>query len=210
MAWIDYLLIFAGVKLPSRAGVRKAALLAIALLLAAMAGVASVDLRGELVRPPVVRFDRFDGGPAAQPVRIEPAPAELPALPAAPDLVAPPIGLASAPPAGDDVRVKLSHYWPPLGGPNCARFVAGVCVSRTASGERWQDWTGTGAACVPEWPFGTILTLPGGEHFTCVDRGGAIVTGADGVPWVDLMVREPPVPYGSTVTVLIVWPAAAE
>ena len=28
---------------------------------------------------------------------------------------------------------RLSHYWPPLGGPNCARFRNGQCLSLTAS-----------------------------------------------------------------------------
>jgi hypothetical protein len=108
-------------------------------------------------------------------------------------------------PAGELVSVRLSHYWPPLGGPNCFRFVAGQCLSPTASGEPWQDWIGTGAACVPEWPFGTTLTLPGGETFTCVDRGGKIKTVA-GVPWVDLLVQRAPVPFGTVVDARVVWP----
>lgn len=104
---------------------------------------------------------------------------------------------------GELVPVHVSHYWPPLGGPNCFRFVAGECLSGTASGERWQAWVGTGAACIPEWPFYTTFTLPGGETFTCVDRGGAIRTGADGLPWVDLLVKVPPVNYGDVVTVRV-------
>jgi hypothetical protein len=42
----------------------------------------------------------------------------------------------------------------------------------------------------------TRLTLPGGEQFTCLDRGEAIITGPDGVAWVDLLVEVPPVPFG--------------
>lgn len=103
-------------------------------------------------------------------------------------------------------RVHVSHYWPPLGGPNCFRFVAGECLSRMASGKPWQDWIGRGAACVPEWPFGTVFTLPGGERFECQDRGGAIRTGADGLPWVDLLVAVPPVNYGDVVTVSVTYP----
>jgi hypothetical protein len=108
--------------------------------------------------------------------------------------------------AGEVVTVKVSHYWPPLGGVNCFRFVAGQCLSPTASGDPWQNWAGTGAACVPEWPFRTVFTLPGGESFTCVDRGGAIKTGPDGRPWVDLLVKVPPVPFGTPVDVRVVFP----
>lgn len=111
-----------------------------------------------------------------------------------------------APPPGELVRVKVSHYWPPLGGVNCFRFVAGQCLSPTASGEPWQNWVGTGAACVRDWPFGTTFTLPGGERFTCVDRGGAIKVGPDGLPWVDLLVKVAPVPFGTPVDVRVVFP----
>lgn len=111
-----------------------------------------------------------------------------------------------AAPAGAVVMAKLSHYWPPLGGPNCFSFIRGECVSRMASGERWQDWTGRAAACVREWPFWTRLTLPGGEEFVCLDRGGAIRTGADGLPWIDLLVQHAPVPFGAVVPVSVVYP----
>jgi len=111
-----------------------------------------------------------------------------------------------APAVGAVVRVKVSHYWPALGGVNCFRFVGGQCISPTASGAPWQEWVGRGAACVPEWPFGTTFTLPGGEVFTCVDRGGAIVTGADGLPWVDLLVQHAPVPFGTVLPVRVVAP----
>jgi hypothetical protein len=110
------------------------------------------------------------------------------------------------PAAGELRRVRLSHYWPPLGGVNCFRFVAGACLSPTASGEPWQAWVDRGAACPREWPFWTRLTLPGGEEFVCVDRGGKIVTGADGVAWVDLLVKVAPVPFGTVVEARVVWP----
>lgn len=98
-------------------------------------------------------------------------------------------------PAGKAVRVRVSHYWPPLGGPNCARFVGGRCVSRMASGEPWQAWTDQAAACVPEWPFGTRFRLYG-QEWVCLDRGGKIKTMA-GVPWVDLLTADAPAPYGT-------------
>ena len=70
-----------------------------------------------------------------------------------------------------------------------------------ASGERWEDWVGRGAACPAEWPFWTEITLPGGEVFYCLDRGNAIVTG-----WVDLLVEVAPVPFGAVVEVQVIWP----
>ena len=42
--------------------------------------------------------------------------------------------------------------------------------------------------------------------FTCVDRGGAIKIGADGLPWVDLLVQTAPVPFGAVVDVRVVKP----
>ncbi len=104
------------------------------------------------------------------------------------------------------VLVRLSHYWPPLGGTNCSRWRAGQCVSRMASGAAWQDWIGRAAACPGAWPFGTLIVLPGGEQFTCMDRGGAIVFGMDGIPWVDLLVEVPPVPFGTVIGVLVKLP----
>jgi hypothetical protein len=109
-------------------------------------------------------------------------------------------------PSGTPTRVHVSHYWPALGGTNCGWFVAGECLSHMASGQRWQDWIGKAAACVREWPFGTIVTLPGGEQFNCQDRGGAIVTGPDGLPWIDLLVERAPVDYGAVVSVSVTYP----
>ena len=101
------------------------------------------------------------------------------------------------------IQARLSSYRPWEGGVNCARFVDGYCISRTASGERWEDWVGIGAACPPEMPFWTQFRLQGGELFTCVDRGGKIVT-ENGIPWLDLLVESAPVPYGTVVDVEIV------
>lgn len=106
------------------------------------------------------------------------------------------------------MQVRLSHYKPWLGGVNCSRFVAGQCVSRMASGEPWQDWLNRGAACPIEWAFGTVIVLqPGGETFVCLDRGGAIVTGADGIAWVDLLLAgQPPMPYGAITEATVYFP----
>lgn len=96
----------------------------------------------------------------------------------------------------------LSHYTPWTGGTNCSRFVGGRCISRTASGERWEDWLENGLACPREFPFYTrFLVL--GKVWTCVDRGGAIRTLPDGSFWLDLLTGSPPVPFGTRVTVEI-------
>jgi hypothetical protein len=108
--------------------------------------------------------------------------------------------LAEAKPEPIYIQARLSHYWPPWGPPNCSRFVDGYCVSRTSSGEKWEDWTNIGLACPAEYPFWTVFVLPGGEEFTCVDRGGKIVM-QNGIPWLDLMVQTAPVPYGTIMTV---------
>ncbi len=57
-----------------------------------------------------------------------------------------------------------------------------------------------------EWPFWTGLRLPRGEELICLDRGSDIVTGPDGVVWVDPLVAAPPVPFGRVVTAHVVWP----
>ncbi len=98
------------------------------------------------------------------------------------------------------ISARLSHYWPAWGGPNCFRFVNGQCLSPTASGSPWQEWINTGLACPAEYEFGTVFVLPGGEEFTCVDRGGKVQM-VGGIPWLDLLVESPPVPYGTIIIV---------
>ena len=120
-------------------------------------------------------------------------------------------------PANDPVKVQrielvhVSHYTPWTGGPNCARFVNGQCLSKTSSGEPWQNWVDKGAACVREWDFGTRFRLPDGRVFTCVDRGGAIRYGytprwmsPDGLGWVDLLTDKPGYKFGEIVQVEII------
>ena len=75
-----------------------------------------------------------------------------------------------------------------------------------ASGLRWQDWIGRAAACPREWPFWTEIVLPGGETFYCLDRGGKITYRPDGIPFVDLLVKVPPVPFGTVVDVQVIFP----
>jgi len=109
------------------------------------------------------------------------------------------------------IAVRVSHYWPPLGGPNCFRWERGRCVSRMASGERWEDWAYRpwrepgAAACPPEWPFGTRFHLAG-RDWVCLDRGGRIRY-ENGVPWVDLLAPALPEPleFGD-VAEAVLWP----
>jgi len=169
--------------------------MAMPLVLSAILSIASiVGLSGSVPTP----------FPPMAPV---PSPSEPSTLVTAP---APTSSLPASTPKVETRQVRLSHYWPPYLGTNCGRIgQAGAdstyCVARTASGERWEDWIGRGAACPPEFPFGTVIMLPGGERFTCIDRGGKIKT-VDGVPWIDLLVFRPPVPYGTLVEVRVIYP----
>lgn len=99
-------------------------------------------------------------------------------------------------------RVKISWYWPPLGGTNCGVWQNGQCVSRMASGARWQDWVGRAIACPPQWKFGTKVVLPNGSVWTCMDRGGAIHYNG-GITWIDLLTNHTPYPFGTVVKVRI-------
>ncbi len=110
------------------------------------------------------------------------------------------------------VRVRVSNYWPPFGGPNCWEWdeKRGECVSRMASGVDWRLYADPGlpigaAACPPEWPFGTRIRAFGKE-WICLDRGGLIFVDEDGIPWIDLMSPAPPARYGQEVTVLVRFP----
>lgn len=94
------------------------------------------------------------------------------------------------------IPVRVSYYQPWLGGTNCSDFENGICISKTASGEPWQDWMEYGAACPPEWDFGTRFTLPDDSTWACIDRGGQIQI-QDGIAWVDLLTENPKYSYGS-------------
>jgi len=94
--------------------------------------------------------------------------------------------------------VRVSHYWPSLGGVNCSSFVNGYCVSRMANGERWEDFLGIAIACPKSWEFGTVVSFPdfGDREFICKDRGGKI-NYVNGVAWVDLLIEFPLAAYGT-------------
>lgn len=84
------------------------------------------------------------------------------------------------------VRVKWSHYWPPLGGINCKE----PC-DQMASGYSWREYVGKAIACPVEFSFGTVVEL-GGFGWVCMDRGDAIVC-TDKFCWVDMLY--PAMPY---------------
>jgi hypothetical protein len=95
-------------------------------------------------------------------------------------------------PAGRTYRLRLSHYWPALGGTNCheAGWVDGECKTQLA-GKPWQAWAGIGAACPKEVPLGTEISIPAlGRSVVCVDKGGAIEAVADGTFFVDLIQKD--------------------
>jgi len=93
--------------------------------------------------------------------------------------------------------VRVSHYWPPLGGTNCGNFKGGECTSKLANGERWQEWVGLAIACPKELEFGTKLRINGRE-WVCKDRGSKITKDGD-TYWVDMLTPEALVDYGSIV-----------
>jgi hypothetical protein len=100
-------------------------------------------------------------------------------------------------PDGTLIYVKVSHYNPSLGGPNCASFINGECLSKMSDGERWQEYWGENntIACPFELAFGTVIWLDGNEY-TCRDRGGAIVVTYEGYYWIDILAERVPYKYG--------------
>ena len=72
-----------------------------------------------------------------------------------------------------------------------------------SNGERWQDYyySNDTIACPNELDFGTVLVIFGKEY-TCRDRGGAIVLN-DGIYWVDMLRKNPIVPFGTVVDAYI-------
>lgn len=98
---------------------------------------------------------------------------------------------------GEEMTIRYSRYFPALGGPNCANFQNGKCISKMASGLPWEDYIDKAVACPKEWPFNTRVTLDG-KTWICLDRGGQIKI-VDGIPWVDFMVEKGAYKYGTLV-----------
>ena len=90
--------------------------------------------------------------------------------------------------------VRLSYYWPALGGTNCHSAnwdkEKNTC-STMLYGKPWQAWAGIGAACPVKYPLGTKLWIHRLQRIViCVDRGGGIVTLPDGTSFIDLLQEE--------------------
>jgi hypothetical protein len=112
----------------------------------------------------------------------------------------------ASPPSGQvetkDIIVKVSHYWPDLGGVNCLTFKNGHCQSHMANGQDWEDWEDVGMACPPELKLGTKIKILG-KVWTCTDRGSKIQMDGDAY-WVDMLTRQTVVAYGEPVHALII------
>ncbi len=101
---------------------------------------------------------------------------------------------------GDKFTVRISYYWPALGGTNCypANWIVqdnpygGVCRSRLL-GQPWSDWAGYGAACSPKIKLGDRVYIERiNKVVACVDRGGGIRDLPDGTAFVDLLMPAMP------------------
>ena len=102
------------------------------------------------------------------------------------------------------IDIRVSHYWPPLGGVNCLTYLNGECVSKMANGRAWQNHVGQAIACPPEWEFGTKIVVYDKE-WTCMDRGGMIKYDR-GIPWIDMLTDTAVVDYGTIATAEIIRP----
>lgn len=110
--------------------------------------------------------------------------------------------------------VRVSHYDPALGPPNCSAWdeEKEICTSNMASGQDWKPYrnTNSAVACPPEWDFGTTVRFPDFDlTYTCLDRGGRIVyygTGVAEMAWIDLLRPEALIAYGATALVELTFP----
>ncbi len=86
---------------------------------------------------------------------------------------------------GEEITLKLSYYWPPLGGINCD-IINGFEECRFLSnGLDFRDFVGKTVACPVEFDLGDIVCFDG-YCFVCQDRGGAIVKENNSY-WIDIL-----------------------
>jgi hypothetical protein len=73
-------------------------------------------------------------------------------------------------------HAKLSNYNPMEGPNNCWDYDMHMhyCYSPTKMDVPWKAIWGFGAACPPEWPYGTWVEIPEVGTFICFDRGSSI------------------------------------
>lgn len=83
-------------------------------------------------------------------------------------------------------RIKLTHYWPPLGGDNCWSFYDDYCYSPTKSSVPWETVIEISAACPVPW-LGSVVEIPElDRRFLCLDTGDKVVC-KDGTCVVDVL-----------------------
>ena len=70
-----------------------------------------------------------------------------------------------------DIKVRVTHYYPPEGGTNCWRFINGYCVSNTASGIPWENVMDLAVACPYDFPLGSWVEIREMGSYICLDRG---------------------------------------
>ena len=101
-----------------------------------------------------------------------------------------------------DIIVKVSHYWPDLGGVNCLTFRNGHCVSKMANGQNWEEGIDSAIACPKELKLGTKIKILG-RIWVCKDRGSKITYDGNAY-WVDMLTRQTVVAYGTEVPAVII------
>ena len=108
---------------------------------------------------------------------------------------------------GEQIQIRASHYWPDLGGINCSHFVNGHCTAHMANGKPWQSYINIAIACPIEMPFGTKIIV-NNKTWICMDRGGKIIYGNDGIPWIDFLSESSPFDgyqYGAVFDAIIIY-----
>jgi hypothetical protein len=86
------------------------------------------------------------------------------------------------------VKVKMTHYWPPLGGENCWWFYEGYCHSPMKSSVPWETLVEIAAACPAHWLGGVVEVPDIGRRFLCLDTGDKVLC-EDNVCVVDVLTQ---------------------
>jgi hypothetical protein len=87
------------------------------------------------------------------------------------------------------VRVKLTHYWPPLGGDNCWTYYDDYCYSPTRSTIPWESVIEISAACPIPW-LGAVVEIPElNRRYLCLDTGDKVIC-KDGTCVVDVLTEK--------------------